>query len=538
MNSLLSMQMLLSAGEMFAASSVIVVLAWLAARDDAASRRHLIWLAAFGALLLFPALAALVPPQFTLLLAAPIVPVTQGLDVATVAAPVPEPTGFSLDAATIVFVLFALWSIGVLAVVARGIVAAFALHGLHRNSIAHTFGHIPLQGPRCELRISTNDECGPVTWGIFRPVILLPKNSIYWPRERLEAVLRHELAHVRRRNSLAQMLSLIVCAFYWPNPLVWIAARNLRCEAEMAADDAVILSGIKPSAYAGELLQIAAEFRAQPLMPLAMAAPSALEAHVNSVLAPTKPRSGVTPMDVFKIACLGMMATTAIAFARPSLAQDAPQPVQSAPLPPADNAAPPQAAPMPTPEAMPAPEARATPSETYVIDTNDNGHHHVHHWNQLSPQGAARIRAQVRVEMAKAKPEIERAMRQVEAARPQIETAMREVEKARPQIEAAMTEAMRANHMNEAQIAAAVLAAQAALARMPNEAQIDAQVARAMAKAHVQIEAMRVRMHDHGEDAVAPEPPDAPEADDAAPEAPAAPPAPPAPPAAPPAPQN
>jgi beta-lactamase regulating signal transducer with metallopeptidase domain len=560
MSDLLSMQVLLWVGESFAASSLIVALAWLAAARNTASQRHLVWFASFVALAALPVLALIVPAQITYMLAGPVIPVTQGFDTTAIAS-LPEPSGFTFDTATVVEMLIALWLLGVVLIAVRGLVAAFALYNMRRNSVPHRFGHLPIDGPRCDLRLAQED-CGPMTWGIFRPVILLPGEAETWPHSRLEAVLLHELAHVRRKDSLTQLASLAVCALYWPNPLVWLAAARLRREAETAADDAVLIAGVRPSDYAGELLQIASEFRVQRLsLPLAMAAPSALEARVKSVLEPNKSRSGVTYMDVFKIACLGMMATTAIAFARPSLAQDAPQ-VQSAPLPPPTPNAPPAP---PATEAMPAlaplpptppiDAIHADRDRTIVIDTDENGTHRhiVRHWSDLTPAERARIHAQVQAAMAKAKPEIDRAMREVartrpqveasmrevEAARPQIEAAMRQVEASRPQIEAAMAEAMRSTHqINEAQIQAALAKARVALAKLPNEAVLNAQVQRAMAKAQAQLAAARVHMHDHAtiiEDDSNAEGPDA-DDDDAAPPAPPVPPAPEAAPPAPPAP--
>ncbi|MGA9795020.1 MAG: M56 family metallopeptidase [Rhizomicrobium sp.] len=496
MSDLLSMQILLAAGEAFAASSLIVALAWLAAARNTASQRHLVWFASFVALAALPLLATIVPSQITYMLAGPIVAVTQGFDPAMVAAP--EPAGFTFDTATVVEMLIAAWLLGVVLIAVRGFIAAFALWNLRRNSVPHRFGHLAIEGPRCDLRLAQQD-CGPMTWGIFRPVVLLPSDAEEWPRARLEAVLLHELAHVRRKDSLTQLASLAVCALYWPNPLVWLAAARLRREAETAADDAVLIAGVRPSAYAGALLQIASEFRVQRLsLPLAMAAPSALEARVKSVLAPGKSRSGVTKMDVFKIACMAAMATSAIVLARPSLAQDAPQ-VQATPLPPAAaSPASPASTAAPAPEAQPASTDRyvihAGDDHSYVIDDLD-GPRHVRHWRDLTPQERTRIQAQVHRAMAKAGPAIERAMRDSHAA----EAAVRAVEATRPQIEAAMAEAMRSTHeMSEAQIQAAIAKARIALAHMPNEAEIDAKVQRAMAKAQAQLAAVRVKMHDRG----------------------------------------
>jgi beta-lactamase regulating signal transducer with metallopeptidase domain len=486
MTSLYAMRVLLYGGEAFAAVTLAMGLAWLASNRETASQRHLVWLGAFGALIALPAFALIVPSQLRLSLPVPVIPVTQGFDASV--ASLAEPSGFSIDASTIALALIALWLAGVCAIAARGLIAAFALRRLRRGSVAHKFGHLPIAGPRCELRVAAED-CGPMTWGFLRPIILLPSDSVTWPRARLEAVLMHELAHIRRGDSLAQILSLTVCALYWPNPLVWIGARRLRREAEIAADDAVIASGVRPSVYAGELLQIASEFRAYRFaLPLGMAEKSGLEARVQSVLAPNKSRSGVTSMDVFKIVCLGMMATTAIAFARPSLAQDAPPPapVMTAPLPPADTMPP---APPPAPPAPPpAPQADVAPLPPMPPMEAAGTHTHVRILRELSPRDKARIRAEVRQAMARAKPEIERAVREAHVAE-KAEAAMRA---AQPRIEAAMIEAQKAA---APEIARAMARERAALARMPSEDEINARVARAMERAHV-------HMHDaHMDDA-------------------------------------
>ena len=164
-----------------------------------------------------------------------------------------------------------------------------------------------------------------MTWGVFRPVIMLPEEALDWPADRLATVLRHEMAHVRRRDGLAQAMAVIACALYWPNSTGWLkaAARALRREAELAADDTVIAAGVKPSDYAGQLLELAAEWRERRLTPtgLAMAAPPALSQRVQSILSTDAIRTGATAMDTFKLVLLGGAATAALTLARPSVAE-------------------------------------------------------------------------------------------------------------------------------------------------------------------------------------------------------------------------
>lgn len=370
-----ALQTLLAAGELAAISSLILCAAWLYTRGKSAGRRHLIWASAFGALLLVPVIVAFVPGSIVWTLTSPhpvmVQDVSLDFDAATPrAVSAPE---IHFDIPSIAQAVVLLWAAGVLAIALRALLSAFLLRRLKRDSIENPFeaSELPLfaRTSQVELRVS-NGEHGPIAWGIFRPVILLPQRALYWSGERLEAVLLHELAHVRRRDSLAQMLSLAACAVYWPNPLVWLAAARMRHDAEMATDDAVLRAGIRASDYAGELLQIAAELRARPLSafaPMHMASPSALETRVKAVLAPTNRRSGVTTMDVLKTMAVALLATSALVIARPSLAQDsATAAVTAAPLPPPAPPAPgsvppPPPAPMAAEAPLPPPAGAASP---------------------------------------------------------------------------------------------------------------------------------------------------------------------------------
>lgn len=97
----------------------------------------------------------------------------------------------------------------------------------------------------------------PVTWGHLQPKILLPRSAHSWSDERLRAVLCHEIAHVRRRDWLVQVVATMIRAVYWPHPLVWVVCSRLRLECERACDDAVLRGGIDGSCYASHLLDLA-----------------------------------------------------------------------------------------------------------------------------------------------------------------------------------------------------------------------------------------------------------------------------------------
>jgi HEAT repeat protein/beta-lactamase regulating signal transducer with metallopeptidase domain len=133
----------------------------------------------------------------------------------------------------------------------------------------------------------------PMTWGVFKARVLLPKAAGDWPFARKRVVLLHELAHVKRRDCLTQLVAQLACAVYWFNPLVWLAARRLRAERERACDDLVLASGTRGSDYADHLLEIARSMRSAMLPTwgaVAMAHRSQLEGRLMAILDPQVPR--------------------------------------------------------------------------------------------------------------------------------------------------------------------------------------------------------------------------------------------------------
>jgi beta-lactamase regulating signal transducer with metallopeptidase domain len=136
----------------------------------------------------------------------------------------------------------------------------------------------------------------PMTWGWFRPVVLVPAHADDWPHARRRDVLLHELAHVRRFDCLTQSIAQLACSAYWFNPLAWLAARRMRIERERACDDIVLLAGSPASDYAAHLLAIARELKRDRLTALtavAMAQPGSLEGRLVAILDRKRCRASV-----------------------------------------------------------------------------------------------------------------------------------------------------------------------------------------------------------------------------------------------------
>jgi beta-lactamase regulating signal transducer with metallopeptidase domain len=138
------------------------------------------------------------------------------------------------------------------------------------------------------------------TWGLFRPQLLLPAGAASWPEERIRVVLHHELAHVRRCDWLTQMFAETLRAFYWFNPLCWVACEALVQESEQACDDIALNCGITGPDYAQQLLALTVALQhPAPALPAAMsmARPSTLERRFVALLNPRENRAAVTRLS-------------------------------------------------------------------------------------------------------------------------------------------------------------------------------------------------------------------------------------------------
>jgi TonB family protein len=142
----------------------------------------------------------------------------------------------------------------------------------------------------------------PLTWGIFRPIIVLPAVATDWSQVRRRVVLCHELAHIARGDWLTQICAEMLRALYWFHPLAWLAAMRLRQESECACDDSVLNSGFASSEYAEQLLDLARNLASSShawSAALAFARPSNLERRFAAMLSPKTNRRGLSPASLW-----------------------------------------------------------------------------------------------------------------------------------------------------------------------------------------------------------------------------------------------
>jgi beta-lactamase regulating signal transducer with metallopeptidase domain len=92
---------------------------------------------------------------------------------------------------------------------------------------------------RADIQVS-NEISGPVTFGFFRPAILLPPSALDD-----EAIACHELVHVRRRDWLYTVFEESILAVFWFHPALWWLVSEIQLAREQSVDQEVvtILSG-------------------------------------------------------------------------------------------------------------------------------------------------------------------------------------------------------------------------------------------------------------------------------------------------------
>jgi bla regulator protein BlaR1 len=96
----------------------------------------------------------------------------------------------------------------------------------------------------------------PGIFGIWRPVLLWPQGiSAHLTRSHLQAVIAHEVCHVRRRDNLAAAIHMVVEAVFWFHPLVWWLGTRLMRERERACDQKVLELGSERAVYAESILK-------------------------------------------------------------------------------------------------------------------------------------------------------------------------------------------------------------------------------------------------------------------------------------------
>jgi bla regulator protein BlaR1 len=152
--------------------------------------------------------------------------------------------------------------------------------------------------------------CEPGVFGIFRPVLMLPEGMAeHLSKAEWEAILAHEMCHVRCRDNLTAVIYMVVESLFWFHPLVWWMGTRLVAERERACDEEVLRLGSDPKIYAEGILKVCELYLESPLQCVAGVTGSNLRLRIRAIM--TNP--GTIRMSIAKkllLAAAGMLAVT------------------------------------------------------------------------------------------------------------------------------------------------------------------------------------------------------------------------------------
>ena len=149
------------------------------------------------------------------------------------------------NAASPVSVWVIVWAVGVLVCALVFAIAYWKCRQEFQTSLPIDNGFIQnwLKSHRLKRSISVRQSSrfsAPLTYGVFRPVILLPTSTEWANTKVLQYVLAHEYVHIRRFDSITKLVLIAVLCVHWFNPLVWAMYILANRDIELSCDEAVV----------------------------------------------------------------------------------------------------------------------------------------------------------------------------------------------------------------------------------------------------------------------------------------------------------
>jgi len=143
----------------------------------------------------------------------------------------------------------------------------------------------PIDIPATVAVRSSPDLLEPGVVGWLRPILLLPAGIAgRLTPPQLQAVLAHELCHVRRRDNLFASIHMIVEAMFWFHPLVWWIGAKLVEERERACDEEVLSLGSEPRVYAEGIVNVCKLYVESPLVCVSGVSGSNLKKRIEAIM--------------------------------------------------------------------------------------------------------------------------------------------------------------------------------------------------------------------------------------------------------------
>lgn len=233
------------------------------------------------------------------------------------------------------------WSVGVVLCSLRPLLGWYTLRRLRRVGVSSVSDEVLATLRRVSQRLGMRRAVRalhstlakvPIVVGYFRPVILLPVSLVTSiPASQLEAILAHELAHVRRHDFLANLLQTLTETVFFYHPAVWWLSSRLRAEREHCCDDLVVAALGNRVEYGRALLAIE-ELRGRESVLALGASDGRLLARVRRIVGFTTDSPAGSPWSAISVVVLSLVfigAMSVLSWRSFAESQDMAKPTES-----------------------------------------------------------------------------------------------------------------------------------------------------------------------------------------------------------------
>jgi beta-lactamase regulating signal transducer with metallopeptidase domain len=264
------------------------------------------------------------------------------------------------------------WAVGVLLLSVRTAGGLLLTRGLRREAVAVTSVNWQRRMESLSRRLKVKrvvQFCESAraqvttTLGWLRPMVLVPAGFLLqFPADQIEALLAHELAHIRRLDYLVNIVQTVVETLFFYHPAVWWVSRRIRQERENCCDDIAVAVLGDPVAYAKALSDLDEIAGRNPELAIAASGGSLLLRVKRLIIADRKPgRAWLGGILASSVILGGLVSTRAVIKAMPQramatqvagIAAPPASPLHQAPAPTAAELSASRSSPITSPRAM------------------------------------------------------------------------------------------------------------------------------------------------------------------------------------------
>jgi beta-lactamase regulating signal transducer with metallopeptidase domain len=180
--------------------------------------------------------------------------------------------------------LLGVWTIGFITIVAARVRLSRRLWDIVRTARRVVLIDVPVP-KRLQVGLAAGLlEPGVIGW--LHPVLLLPSDiEDHLTRPEIEAIIAHELCHVRRFDNMTAAIHMLVEAIFWFHPLVWWLGARLIDERERACDEHVLRTVGTPGPYAHGILNVCKRYVQSPLASVSGVGSANVRQRIEAILA-------------------------------------------------------------------------------------------------------------------------------------------------------------------------------------------------------------------------------------------------------------